>query len=98
MKDEAKSVMEGAVSKVQSATHTAAKQASDALSDVQSYAEPLMDQLQAGYRQVAERAQDGFRDVSKFVRENPAPSIMGILGIGLGLGVLIGLSMNSRRY
>jgi ElaB/YqjD/DUF883 family membrane-anchored ribosome-binding protein len=98
MKDEARSAMEGAASKVQNATHAVARQAGDALSDMRSYADPVMDQVQAGYRQVAARAKDGLRDVGKLVRENPAPSIVGILGIGLGLGVIIGLSMNSRRY
>jgi ElaB/YqjD/DUF883 family membrane-anchored ribosome-binding protein len=98
MKDETRKVVEGAASHVQSAADALARQASDALGDMRGYAEPLMEQVQAGYRQVAERAQDRLRDVGNFVRENPAPSIMGILGIGLGLGVIIGLSMNSRRY
>jgi ElaB/YqjD/DUF883 family membrane-anchored ribosome-binding protein len=98
MKDEARSAVEGAASKVQHATHAVAREASDALGDVRSYAEPLLEQVQAGYRQVADRAHDGLRDMGKFVRENPAPSIVGVLGIGLGLGVIIGLSMNSRRY
>jgi len=98
MKDEARSAIEGATKEVQKTTQAVAGQACNALSDVRSYAEPLMDQVQAGYRQVADRAQEGLRDVNKFVRENPAPSIVGILGIGLGLGVIIGLSMGSRRY
>jgi ElaB/YqjD/DUF883 family membrane-anchored ribosome-binding protein len=58
----------------------------------------VVEQAQAGYQQVAERAHDGLNQVNKVVRGNPDQSIGAVFGVGIAGGGIIGLSVGFRRY
>jgi ElaB/YqjD/DUF883 family membrane-anchored ribosome-binding protein len=98
MKDQAKDAIEEGASKVKKATDTVGGKADETLSHVRNWAEPVLDQAQASYRQVAGQAHDGLRHAEQFVSGNPMPSVAAVFGVGIAVGIVIGISMGSRRY
>jgi len=67
------------------------------MTDVRGYAEHVFDQSRQGYRQAAERAEEGFRQAGAVVRENPGLTISAAVGLGIAVGVMVGLSMGTDR-
>jgi uncharacterized protein YjbJ (UPF0337 family) len=60
------------------------------------FAQQAGHQFREQYQQVADHVGEGYDQVQRTVRQNPAQSIAATFGIGLALGVLVGLALRSR--
>jgi uncharacterized protein YjbJ (UPF0337 family) len=45
---------------------------------------------------VSDRAQEGYEQTARYVRTRPGQSLAAVFGVGLGIGLLLGLSMRSH--
>jgi ElaB/YqjD/DUF883 family membrane-anchored ribosome-binding protein len=97
-KDHAKDAMDQGANQGKKVTDAVTGTSADALRNIRDAAEPLIEQAQAGYRQVAEQARERFGQGSEAVRRNPGPTVGAALGLGLVFGIVIGLSIGSRRF
>jgi ElaB/YqjD/DUF883 family membrane-anchored ribosome-binding protein len=98
MKNEIKESVTDEASQAEKAADTVAGKAGEVLREARDYAAPMVEQAQDTYRQVADRAREGLQGFNKVVRENPSSSVAAAFGVGIGLGVVLGLTTRSGRY
>ncbi len=75
----------------------ASKYASQAVEVVRDNYEQLSDAAQRGYEQVSDAASRGYETTIKTVSNRPLESVAIALGCGVLTGLLVGLSMMSKR-
>jgi ElaB/YqjD/DUF883 family membrane-anchored ribosome-binding protein len=79
------------------AADSIAEKTSEMMSNARGIAGEVFDQSRERYRQAAARAEEGFRQASAVMRENPGLTVSAAVGLGLAVGVLIGLSVATDR-
>ena len=82
---------------VKQGAEVVAEKAGEVMSGVRGYAGHVAEQSRRGYRQVAEETREGIRQAGAVVRGNLGPSVATAFGIGIAVGVIVGLSLRSRR-
>ena len=96
-KDQAKDTFDKGADAAKKAADSVADKAGDVLCGAHGYADRVAGQAREGYRQVAERTHEGIRRADAIVRGNPGPSVAAAFGVGVAVGVILGLSLPSRR-
>jgi ElaB/YqjD/DUF883 family membrane-anchored ribosome-binding protein len=96
-KDGVKDAIGETVAKARVSVDKVAEKTGEMMSDVRGYAEHVFDQSRQGYRQAAERAEEGFRQAGSVIRENPGLTISAAVGLGIAVGVMVGLRMGTDR-
>jgi len=96
-KDKAKDAIDEGANKARQATDMVADKAGEMASGVRDFARQAGDQIQSRYHDVEDRAREGIRKASGAISDNPLPSVAVAMGIGLGPGLLVGLTLGSRR-
>ncbi len=99
------------VGKIQKRTGETRNAISDALSDLIDQGEDLThrtsraasnmagyvgDRLQEGSRYIASQGEEGYEQAKRILRHRPVQSIAVMFGVGVGLGLLVGMSLRSR--
>jgi ElaB/YqjD/DUF883 family membrane-anchored ribosome-binding protein len=95
--DQAKDAIDEGAETAKKVAVAVADKAADVMSGVRDYADRVVGQTREGYGQVAERAQEGIRLADAVVRGNPGPSVATAFGVGIAIGVIVGLTVRSRR-
>jgi ElaB/YqjD/DUF883 family membrane-anchored ribosome-binding protein len=96
-KDQAKSAIDEGARRANKGADADADKPGDVVIGVHSYAEQVVGRSREGYRQFAERTHEGIRHAGVVVRDDPGPSVAAAFGVGIAVGVLIGLTLVSRR-
>jgi uncharacterized protein YjbJ (UPF0337 family) len=84
----------------QSATSAGASAVSSAMGAVSNYAQHAGSRVREHFDTVSNQANEGYDQMQRYVKHNPTRSLATVFGIGVGLGLLVGLSLrgNSSRY
>jgi uncharacterized protein YjbJ (UPF0337 family) len=70
--------------------------ASNAAESVSRFAQGAGEHLRENADQVGDTLHQGYEQAYRMVRNNPTQSVAAVFGIGIGLGLLVGLSLRSR--
>lgn len=90
---EARNAVTKAIGELSDTGESVAARTSKAASEAADY---VGERVHEGTRYIASQADQGYEQAQRFIRQRPAQSIAVMFGIGIGLGVLLGLSLRSR--
>ena len=96
-KEPVRNTGEEVATKTKEEANTLAEKAGEVMKDVSSHAGQLAEQSRDAYKQVAKHAAEGVRQADAVVRADPALSLTAAFGVGVGLGILIGMTMRPNR-
>src|SRR5262245_52408231 len=90
---EAREAIEKFLDDVTSNGSSAVARAAQAVSD---RAGEVCERFRSQMGNMQEYAGEGYQQAQRYLRQNPTQSVAVVFGVGLGLGLLIGLSLRSR--
>lgn len=90
---EARDVIVKSLSEFSETGQSVADRASRAISDV---ADQMGDRLRGSSDYIASQAEQGYTQARRWVSQRPTQSVAVMFGVGVGLGLLVGLSLRSR--
>ncbi|ODT96714.1 MAG: hypothetical protein ABS79_07855 [Planctomycetes bacterium SCN 63-9] len=83
----------------QSAASAGAAAVSNAMGAVSQYAQHAGSRMRDHFDTVSSQAGESYDQMQRYVKHNPTRSLATVFGVGVGLGLLVGLSLRSNnRY
>jgi uncharacterized protein YjbJ (UPF0337 family) len=90
---ESREAIEDYLTNLSSRSATALSQAAETAGH---YVEQAGQQIRDRYQDVAGHVGEGYEQLQRVVRHNPAQTVVAAFGVGMTLGVLVGLAMRPR--
>jgi len=94
---EARDVIEKYLNELTESGHSAvsagAAAVSNAMGSVSQYAQHAGSRVKDHFETVSQHAGEGYDQMQHYVKQNPTRSLATVFGIGIGLGLLVGLSL-----
>jgi uncharacterized protein YjbJ (UPF0337 family) len=98
---EARESIEKFLNELTDSGHTAASAGASAVSNamgaVSQYAQNAGSRVREHFDTVSSQAGEGYDQMQRYVSHNPTRSLATVFGIGVGLGLLVGLSLRSSN-